>query len=68
MYDAQLKRLEAEKKKLQDEAQFSTGIMAVSDAASDLVKMINGQNDPFVDSEMTNPYTKKSSDGRCSVL
>jgi len=68
MSDAQLKRLEAEKKKLQDEAEFTQNIMKVSDACNELVKQVKGTPDPFVDTSISNPYTKKAGGSGCELL
>lgn len=68
MSDTQLKRLEAEKKKLQDEAEFTQGIMKVSEAANELVKQVKAASDPFVDSSISNPYTKKAGGSGCDLL
>lgn len=68
MSDAQLKRLEAEKKKLQEEVEFTKEIMKASDACNELVKKVKDTPDPFIDAAQPNPYTKKVGGGGCDLL
>jgi len=62
------KKLIAEKKRLTAEVEFSTQIVKVSEACTDLLKEIEAKPDPFHDPSITNPYTKKSGGGGCTIL
>jgi len=62
MSEAQYKRLEAEKKKLEEEVERSLALMSMQEACTSMLKTVKGSEtaDPFVDHNLGNPYTKQN--------
>jgi hypothetical protein len=68
MSDAALKKLKAEKTKLEEELELAKTAWKTSDACKAICEFVKGTVEPFDKTDGQNPYTKKISGSSCLLL
>jgi hypothetical protein len=68
MSESQLKKLKAEKDRLEVEAETVKELITVSNACQELFTYIHQTGEPFDAAPGGNPFTKKIGSGGCALL